>query len=189
MRRPIAVLAAGLLCSAAGVGVARADCGWDIQMTVGEIAEVEGAIPLAENPRLPLGPGTELPPQQRSTRDGESETAAEGAEGFVSGATPSGQEVVPDAAALTGHATEGAVPGPAEETVAASPDPEGGLLDAPSAQNEAARHLAGAKLKVRDARAAWDRGDRQACYGEIDQAKDLVARARAAIAEAAKGGA
>lgn len=187
--RPARHLAATALCGGlllVGGGAARADCASDIELVTAEIAEVEGAIPLAENPDLPLGPGFELPPQRRSTSGPEAAPGVGEGE-VVTGATPSGQEIVPDQQALTGYATEGFVPGPAEENVASGDDPGQGLMGAPSRSNQAAGHLARAKLTVSQAQDALNAGDRDACYEKVDEAKDLVSEARAAVAAAAGG--
>lgn len=167
-----AMLGGGLVLQAAA---ARADCAWDIRMATSDVAEVEATLPLAENPDLPLGPGIELPPQRRSTQ------AAEGAPGvgdgeLVSGATPAGQEVVPDQKAMVGEASEGAV----------TPAADGGAGPR-SGASPAADHVAGAKLALREAQAAANAGDETACFEKVDEAKELVSQARAAIITATGG--
>lgn len=49
----ILTAAAALL---AGVGAARADCGWSIGMLEADLRDAEIAAPLATDPNLPLGP-------------------------------------------------------------------------------------------------------------------------------------
>ncbi len=161
-----AALAGGLI-GPGGSSSARADCASDVRMLVAEIAEVEAAVPLAENPDLTLAPDTGDEP------DG--------------GGAGLGKDIVPDQDALTGQSTEGFVPGPAEEPVAASDDPQAGLVGEPAATNKAAGELARAKLTVDKAEAARADGDAAACAGHVEEAKGFIRQAREAIEAAGKG--